>query len=515
LKKSASALVLLLLVSVVLVSLPQIKMVKAENSRIYIRADGKVAGTDKIKREGDVYTFTGDIGTENWSYGITIQRDNIVVDGAGYILRGHGQTSMIDIFAFGKPIITGINLDGCSNVTIKNLQIWGFNSGFGGNCSNSKIVGNTITLNVEGIFFEGSYNNTISDNNIINNGNDGMLLNYCFNSTFCGNRISDSYYGIDFHYKSCNNTVSGNILTETSMIGINTRFSSKYNIFTGNIITNNHEGISIVTSNNIVTGNNISNNDRGIGISGYSNNTVSGNIITNNNEIGISLSGQAENNTISENNITNNQMGVKLREASNNTIYHNNLIDNAIQVYDHGVDSDFATPSVNQWDNSIEGNFWSGYNGTDNNRDGIGDTSHTVYENNTDRYPLMYPVVLEIAPPSISIISPQNATYTTGNVSLNFTVNEEASWMGYSLDGQNNVTVTENTLNFTELSDGSHSLTVYATDTAGNTGTSETINFTIETPSTTQITIAIAIIALIGAVFLVYFLKTKKTTKPK
>lgn len=167
----AKTLPLLLVFSFVLFSLPEIGTVKAENSRIYIRADGRVRGTDKIKREGDVYTFTGDIGTQNWSYGITIQRDNIVVDGAGYILRGHGQTSMIDIFAFGKPIITGINLDGCNNVTIKNLQIWGFNSGFGGNCSNSKIVGNTITLNVVGIYFRGSYNNTISDNNIINNGN--------------------------------------------------------------------------------------------------------------------------------------------------------------------------------------------------------------------------------------------------------------------------------------------------------------------------------------------------------
>jgi hypothetical protein len=37
----------------------------------------------------------------------------------------------------------------------------------------------------------------------------------------------------------------------------------------------------------------------------------------------------------------------------------------------------------------MEGNYWSDYNGTDTNQDGIGDTAHIIDANNTDNYPLM------------------------------------------------------------------------------------------------------------------------------
>jgi hypothetical protein len=49
--------------------------------------------------------------------------------------------------------------------------------------------------------------------------------------------------------------------------------------------------------------------------------------------------------------------------------------------------------------------------------------------------------------------------------------------MGYSLDGQDNVTVTGNAT-LSGLSSGLHNVTVYANDTAGNMGVSETIKFT-------------------------------------
>ncbi|MFQ6074435.1 MAG: hypothetical protein ACE5KC_04360, partial [Candidatus Bathyarchaeia archaeon] len=49
-------------------------------------------------------------------------------------------------------------------------------------------------------------------------------------------------------------------------------------------------------------------------------------------------------------------------------------------------------------------------------------------------------------------------------------------------DGQMNVTISGNTT-LSALSNGSHSLVVYAKDTAGNTGASETISFSIEPPT--------------------------------
>jgi hypothetical protein len=84
-------------------------------------------------------------------------------------------------------------------------------------------------------------------------------------------------------------------------------------------------------------------------------------------------------------------------------------------------------------------------------------------------------------PPQISILSLENATYETADVSFNFTINQPVSQIMYSLDGKDNVTVAENAENITlnGLFNGLHSVTVYAWDIAGNVGVSETINFTI------------------------------------
>ena len=71
-----------LILSLMLITLPEIGIVKAEGT-IYIRSDGSVEGTDKIQQDGNVYTFTDDIFDP-----IVVQRDNIVVDGAGYTLQG-------------------------------------------------------------------------------------------------------------------------------------------------------------------------------------------------------------------------------------------------------------------------------------------------------------------------------------------------------------------------------------------------------------------------------------------
>ena len=81
--------------------------------------------------------------------------------------------------------------------------------------------------------------------------------------------------------------------------------------------------------------------------------------------------------------------------------------------------------------------------------------------------------------PMITILSPTNTTYQT-DPQLHFNFNKPfIVWMGYSLDGQNNVTVTENKLNLTGLSNGSYNLTVYANDIEGKTGRSETVYFSI------------------------------------
>jgi hypothetical protein len=88
---------------------------------------------------------------------------------------------------------------------------------------------------------------------------------------------------------------------------------------------------------------------------------------------------------------------------------------------------------------------------------------------------------VDTTPPTVSVESMENKTYGVADVPLNFTVDEPTSWIGYSLDGQDNVTLTANTT-LTGLSEGTHNLTVYARDIAGNTGTSKTLNFTVAFP---------------------------------
>ncbi len=110
------------------------------------------------------------------------------------------------------------------------------------------------------------------------------------------------------------------------------------------------------------------------------NNTIIENNITSNRHHGIYLEPNSINNTIARNNISNNNFGIWLRnDSANNTIYHNNIIGNRVlQVSD---------TEKNQWDNCCEGNYWSNYNGTDFDGDGIGD-EYLPWEG-VDNYPLM------------------------------------------------------------------------------------------------------------------------------
>ena len=152
---------------------------------------------------------------------------------------------------------------------------------------------------------------------------------------------------------------------------------------------------------------------------------------------------------------------------------------------------------------------------------GLADGSHriTVYARdsagNTGSSATVY-FQIDTTPPSISLLSPENKTYDTTEIPLSFEVNETTSWMGYSIDGQIKVAIMGNTT-LTNLSLGSHNLTLYAKDIADNTVASETMYFTIAQPPEpfpTAITaIAIALTATIRAAFLIYFKITHKTAK--
>jgi parallel beta-helix repeat protein len=109
---------------------------------------------------------------------------------------------------------------------------------------------------------------------------------------------------------------------------------------------------------------------------------------------------ESTNNAIANSRICNNTDGVSLYHSDNNRFYHNSFVNNSRQVF-----SDCYVPfylskyrnltsgyfSACNWNNSVEGNYWSDYNGADSNGDGIGDTPYIVDANNTDHDPLMSP----------------------------------------------------------------------------------------------------------------------------
>jgi N-acetylneuraminic acid mutarotase len=120
---------------------------------------------------------------------------------------------------------------------------------------------------------------------------------------------------------------------------------------------------------------------------------------------------------------------------------------------------------------------------------------------------------VDTVPPNIVILFPENKTYGETDIKSVFTVDEPVSWMGYSLDGQDNVTVTGN-VTLAVLPEGSHSLTFYATDLVGNTGASETVCFVIA-PFPTVLVVAVAVTITIAVAAAYLLIKRRKTITAK
>ena len=95
-------------------------------------------------------------------------------------------------------------------------------------------------------------------------------------------------------------------------------------------------------------------------------------------------------------------------------------------------------------------------------------------------------LTIDTIAPVITIISPSNSTYNGDIIWLNFTCSESTVWIGYSFDGTKNITINDN-VSLGILDDGSHTIIIYTTDSAGKVEYSDVIWFTID--STSPITI--------------------------
>ena len=117
----------------------------------------------------------------------------------------------------------------------------------------------------------------------------------------------------------------------------------------------------------------------------------------------------------------------------------------------------------------------------------------------------------DLVPPRISDLSPQNKTYATSDVELDFTVSENVSQILYCLDGNENKTLTGN-MTLTGLTKGEHNVTLFVADLAGNAASSKTLFFRVDVPESFPIlpvTAASVAVALLVASLLVYHKKHK------
>jgi parallel beta-helix repeat protein len=125
-----------------------------------------------------------------------------------------------------------------------------------------------------------------------------------------------------------------------------------------------------------------------------SNNTIADNFISDS-IVGILLSGDY--NSLTNNYISNNEEGIFFgvntpgNEPLNIVLNLNSFVENKVQFSGCFCEGSNTDEDVHTWDDGERGNYWSDYQGIDNNNDGIGDTPYIIDVLNQDRYPLMEP----------------------------------------------------------------------------------------------------------------------------
>ncbi len=194
----------------------------------------------------------------------------------------------------------------------------------------------------------------------------------CNNTRIEGFTLQNGYYGV-----LMSPWTHGNVVRENMIVNNGYGIAGHYDVFNvriswNTIVSNNISGIEMLFSNSIISNNLISDNGKGE-FQRYSS--------------GIQISSGVNsqiiycvNNTISGNTIENHRIGLwAIRYSEENLLIHNNFINNTEQI----------SASASPWNNNVKENYWSNYDGTDLDNDGLGDIPYTIDKSIQDDHPLM------------------------------------------------------------------------------------------------------------------------------
>ncbi len=368
-------------------------------------------------------------------------------------------------------------------------------------CNSSRIIGNEFSENIQengikldnsnnnlleknrmnknddnGIYLVASHNNVINENIAIDNDNDGINFGNSNNNWLKNNVVNKSYYNGIYFSNSHYNVIYGTFGIDNgnnAICLVDSNYTTVQKTYGNN---NTHNGIYLWNSHeNVLESNELSGNTQnGITLYGIcSYNSIENNVLYNNFERGILVDSTCSDNVFFGNIIRNNTLyGVYSASGTvNNLFYENFFIKNPKNAYDDTVNTNF-------WNNSVIGNYWDNYNGTDSNDDGIGETPHFISP--VGSYIYDYLPICDNKTPVIIVHSPSNEElfgYNAPTFSVTI-IDDHLFTMSYSLGVEMiNYTFSENgTINqlaWEGLPSGDYKLIFYAVDKPGNIGFAE------------------------------------------